>query len=63
MSSERELSGWGIWAWPVLLALLTTVGLVAALFSDGGFGDLLAGVCLWIPALAGLWYGGLRRAP
>ena len=61
MSGERELGGWSLWGWPVVLGVLTAVGLVAALFSDGGFGDLLAGVCLWVPALVGLWHGWLRR--
>ena len=53
----------------MVLGLLTATGLVSALFSDGGLGDLLAGLCLWAPALACLWapalaclwYGWLRR--
>ena len=35
---------WSIWRWPVALAVLTTIGLVAALFSDGGAGDTANGV-------------------
>lgn len=62
MSLSREQSTRDIWAWPVVLGLLTTVGLVAALFSDGGAGDWLAGLCLWAPALACLWHGWLRGA-
>jgi hypothetical protein len=62
MNEPRESTLWDIWRWPVLLGLLTAVGLAGALFSDGGLGDLLAGLCLWAPALAGLWYGwGPRR--
>lgn len=63
--SERSssLSAVAIWAWPIALGVLTTVGLVAALFSDGGPGDQVAGVCLWAPALVGIWYGWLRRSP
>jgi hypothetical protein len=57
----QELSEPAIWTWPIVLGLLTTVGLVGALFSDGGWGDLLAGLCLWAPAVAGLWHGWLRR--
>lgn len=61
MSHRHQSGPWAIWAWPVLLGLLTAVGLIAALFSDGGAGDLLAGLCLWAPALACLWHGWLRR--
>ena len=61
MSHEDELPPRASWAWPVVLGLLTATGLVSALFSDGGLGDLLAGLCLWAPALACLWYGWLRR--
>lgn len=57
---RRFLATWG---WPIALGLLTAVGLVSALFSDGGFGDLLAGVCLGIPTAAGIWHGWLRRGP
>lgn len=52
---------WSIWRWPVALAVLTTIGLVAALFSDGGAGDLLAGACLAVPVGVGAWFGLVRR--
>ncbi|WP_407715959.1 hypothetical protein ACJJWD_10770 [Comamonas testosteroni] len=52
-----------IWGWPVALGLLTGIGLIAALFSDGGLGDTLSGICLGIPTVCGIWYGLLRRAP
>lgn len=64
MSSPREpLSAAAIWAWPIALGVLTSIGLVAALFSDGGLGDQVAGVCLWVPVLVGGWLGWLRRPP
>ncbi len=56
-SKNRFLSLWG---WPIVLGLLTAVGLVSALFSDGGFGDQLSGVCLTIVTVVGLWFS-LRR--
>ncbi len=59
----RQLGTAAIWGWPVVLGLLTTIGLISALFSDGGFGDMLAGVCLTVPVLACIWYGWLRRRP
>jgi ABC-type enterobactin transport system permease subunit len=46
------------WRWPVVL---TTIGLVAALFSEGGPGDMLANACLAVPAVVGLWFGWGRR--
>ncbi len=48
-----------IWAIPVLLAVLTLVGLVAALLGDGVW-DLVSAVTLGAPVAAGAWYG-LRR--
>ena len=50
-----------IWAMPILLAVLTVVGLVAALLGDGVW-DLVSAVTLGAPVAAGAWYG-LRRAP
>jgi len=50
-----------IWAMPILLAILTTIGLVAALLGDGVW-DLVSAVTLGAPVAAALWYG-LRRTP
>ena len=50
-----------IWAMPILLAVLTTIGLVAALLGDGVW-DLVSSVTLGAPVAAGAWYG-LRRTP
>ncbi|MFT4265922.1 MAG: hypothetical protein QM586_01670 [Xenophilus sp.] len=50
-----------MWGWPIVLGVLTAVGLVSALFSDGGFGDVVAWVTLGIPVAVCLWYGWLRR--
>lgn len=53
MNREAPVSpwAWSIWRWPVVIAVLTAVGLTAALFSDGGFGDALAGACLAVPVV------------
>ena len=61
MSKPRYLSTTAIWRWPLLLGVLTSIGLVSALFSDGGFGDMLAAICLVVPVAACLWFGWLRR--
>lgn len=52
-----------VWRWPLVLGVLSAIGLVAALFSDDGWGDTLANVCLAIPVAVGLWFGWLRRVP
>ena len=61
MKKDRQRTFAAIWVWPLALGTLTSVGLVAALFSDGGFGDLLAGICLAVPVIACLWCGWLKR--
>lgn len=53
---------WHLWAWPIALGLLTILGLISALFSDGGAGDMLAWVALGIPVGVCAWYGW-RRTP
>ena len=55
-------SFWRMWGWPIALGLLTTIGLISALFSDGGFGDMLAWFALGVPVVVGAWYGWRRRS-
>ncbi|RZA28132.1 MAG: hypothetical protein EOP92_40230 [Lysobacteraceae bacterium] len=50
-----------IWAMPVLLAVLTLVGLLAALFGDGVW-DFVSSVTLGAPVAVGAWFA-LRRTP
>lgn len=45
-----------IWGAPVLLAMLTAIGLLAALLGDG-FWDVLSTLTLGIPVAATIWYG------
>jgi hypothetical protein len=59
--SRPTRSFWGLWGWPIVLGVLTTVGLISALFSDGGAGDVLAWITLGIPVVIGTWYGWGRR--
>jgi len=61
MSRVRHLGVAAVWSWPVLLGVLTCIGLVSALFSDAGFGDLLASICLGAPVAVCLWFGWLRQ--
>lgn len=53
---------WHLWGWPLVMGVLTTVGLISALFSDGGAGDMLAWVTLGIPVAVCGWFGW-RRSP
>jgi len=50
-----------IWGAPIVLAILTTIGLISALLGDGIW-DALSAVTLGIPCLVGAWYC-LRRRP
>ena len=53
---------WRLWGWPLVMGVLTTVGLISALFSDGGVGDMLAWITLGIPVAVCAWFGW-RRSP
>jgi hypothetical protein len=44
-----------LWGMPLLLGLLTTIGLLSALLGDGIW-DILSAVALGIPVVIGLWY-------
>jgi hypothetical protein len=48
-----------LWGMPILLGLLTTLGLVSALLGDGIW-DILSAFALGAPVAVGLWYS-LRR--
>ncbi len=51
-----------MWAWPIAMGLLSALGLVTALVSDG-WGDWLSWIALGIPVVVMLWFGWLRRRP
>ena len=53
-------TSWRMWRWPIALGLLTTIGLVSALFSDGGAGDVVAWAALGTPVVLAVWFG-IRR--
>ena len=54
-------AGWRLWGWPIGLGVITAIGLVTALFSDGGAGDVVAWITLGAVCAAGLWFGWGRR--
>ncbi|XYJ12574.1 hypothetical protein ACSUZJ_11485 [Telluria sp. B2] len=48
-----------VWGMPILLGILTTIGLVSALFGDGVW-DAVSALTLGAPVAVGAWYS-LRR--
>jgi hypothetical protein len=54
------MSLWQIFRWPLMIGLLTAVGLVSGLVSDG-WGDALAALGLFTPAAVAAWFCWRRR--
>jgi hypothetical protein len=52
----RAASFWSLWGWPVVLAVLSAVGLVGGLVGDGGW-DWVAWIGLGAPCVAAVWFG------
>ena len=50
-----------VWGMPILLGVLTSIGLVSALLGDGIW-DLVSAFALGAPVAVGAWHG-LRRKP
>lgn len=50
-----------LWTWPIVLAVLSLLGLVLALFDDEGPLDVFAWFALGIPVAVCVWFGWLRR--
>jgi hypothetical protein len=51
-----------VWGAPIVLAVLTVIGLIAALLGDGVW-DAVSALALGIPVLACAWFGVRRRPP
>lgn len=56
MSARRPIR---VWTWPIMLGVLTSVGLISALVSDDA-GDVLAWITLAVPVLVCCWYAPRR---
>ena len=50
-----------LWGMPILLGILTTIGLISALLGDGIW-DAVSAVTLGAPVAVGAWYGLRRKA-
>ncbi|MCF2489344.1 hypothetical protein [Dyadobacter sp. CY347] len=46
---------WKVWGLPILIGILSAIGLVSALTGDGFF-DLLSWLTLGIPVILAVWY-------
>lgn len=51
-----------IWRAPLMLAAVSTIGLVSALLADG-WGDVLSWITLAVPVACVLWYVYRKPAP
>nr|WP_314631331.1 hypothetical protein [uncultured Noviherbaspirillum sp.] len=49
-----------IWGWPLVIAVVSLVGLIAGLVGDDGW-DWFAAACLGLPVLLTVWLGLVRR--
>ncbi|MBM0104723.1 hypothetical protein JM946_08190 [Steroidobacter sp. S1-65] len=56
MSGKRPIR---VWTAPIVLAVLTSIGLISALVSDDA-GDVLAWITLAVPVLVCCWYAPRR---
>ncbi|MFC5460977.1 hypothetical protein [Massilia niabensis] len=51
-----------LWGMPILLGILTIIGLISALLGDGIW-DLVSAFALGAPVLVSLWYSLRPRRP
>jgi hypothetical protein len=56
---KKPLTGLQIWGAPILLAMISAIGLIAALLHDG-IGDVVSWIALAVPVVAALWHAGRR---
>lgn len=49
-----------LWGAPILLGVLTAIGLVSALVGDGAW-DYLSAATLGVPVAVAAWYGVRRK--
>lgn len=51
-----------LWGWPIVLGIVTALGLVAALVGDDAW-DLASWLGLGLPVAMSAWYGLARTQP
>ncbi|CAN5810546.1 hypothetical protein BH09PSE5_BH09PSE5_18840 [soil metagenome] len=60
--TERHGFAWSLWGVPILMAVVSVIGLLSALLGDGAW-DAVSWVGLGIPLVVCVWYGWMRRGP
>jgi len=58
--THRKGFQWRLWGAPIVLGVLSAIGLLAALLGDGLY-DAVSWLGLGLPVAASLWYGLRRR--
>ncbi len=51
---------WKVWGWPIVVGVVTLVGLIAALLADGVW-DVLSAFALGVPTLLCAWFAFVPR--
>ncbi len=49
-----------VWFWPIVIGLLSAVGLLSGLLYDG-LGDVVSWLALLVPVALAVWYGWVRN--
>ncbi len=49
-----------VWFWPIVIGLLSAVGLLSGLLYDG-LGDVVSWLALLVPVALAVWYGWVRK--
>ena len=49
-----------IWFWPLVVGLLSAIGLLSGLLYDG-LGDAVSWLALLVPVALSVWHGWLRK--
>jgi len=52
---------WAVWGWPLVIAVVSAVGLVGGLVGDGAW-NWLGWIGLGVPCAAAAWFGLSSRA-
>ena len=61
MTAHRRGFQWRLWGAPIVLGVVSAVGLVAAPLGDGAY-DAVSWLGLGLPVAVSLWFGWGRRA-
>jgi hypothetical protein len=49
-----------VWFWPIVVGVLSAIGLLSGLLYDG-LGDAVSWLALLVPVALSVWYGWVRK--